>query len=95
MASRSAPAASESVPIDPEIAGQAVRAYLREIGAYSDQAGRRFRVAVRDQSLVVRVSTPLDLSITVGELPRPRSARRDRLPWSSSARKTPEVRGGA
>ena len=56
----------DRVPIDPEIAGQAVRAYLREIGAYSDQPGLRFRVAVRDQSLVVRVSTPLDLSITVG-----------------------------
>lgn len=55
----------DHVPIDPEIARQAVRAYLREIGAYSDQPGLRFRVSVRDLSLVVRVSTPLDLPIRV------------------------------
>ena len=65
----------DRVPIDPEIAGQAVRAYLREIGAYSDQPGLRFRVAVRDQSLVVRVSTPLDLSITVGGITETRGQR--------------------
>lgn len=56
----------DRVPIDPEIAGQAVRAYLRGIDAYADHPGLRFEVSVRDRSVVVRIHAPLDLPITVG-----------------------------
>ena len=54
------------VPIDPEIAAHAVRAHLRRIDAYADHPGLRFEVSVRDRSVVVEMSTPLDLPITVG-----------------------------
>jgi Flp pilus assembly protein TadG len=56
----------ERVPIDRRVAAQAVRAYLNGIDAYADHPGLRFQVTVRDQSVVVRVSSPLDLPITVG-----------------------------
>jgi len=56
----------ERVPIDPEIAAQAVRAHLGRIDAYADHPGLRFEVSVRDQSVVVHVRAPLDLPITVG-----------------------------
>ena len=67
MATRSTPAASKTASRSTlRSFGQAVRAHLREIGGYADQSGRRFRVAVRDQSLAVRVGTPRDLPIAVG-----------------------------
>lgn len=56
----------ERVPIDPGIAAQAVRAFLRRVDAYADHPGLRFEVRVRDRSVVVLVSAPLDLPITVG-----------------------------
>jgi len=56
----------DRVPIDPEIAGQAVHAFLRRIDAYVDHPGLRFEVGVRDRSVVIHVSAPLDLPITVG-----------------------------
>lgn len=56
----------ERVPIAPELAAQAVLAYLRSIDAYADHPGLRFEVRVRDRSVVVSVSAPLDLPITVG-----------------------------
>jgi hypothetical protein len=56
----------DRAPIDPEIAGQAVRDYLRRIDAYADHPGLRFVVSVRDRSVVVSLRARLDLPITVG-----------------------------
>ena len=39
--------------------------YLLGIGAYAEHPGLSFDVAIRDRSVIVRVSTPLDLPITV------------------------------
>ena len=55
----------DRIPIDPQVAGQAVSAYLRRIDAYADHPGLRFQVSVRDRSVVVQISAPLDLPITV------------------------------
>ena len=56
----------DRLPIDPEIAAQAVRDYLRRIDAYADHPGLRFNVSVRESSVVVDLRAPLDLPITVG-----------------------------
>jgi hypothetical protein len=56
----------DRIPIDAEIAGQAVRAYVHGLDAYADHPGLRVHVSVRDRSVVVHVSAPLDLPITVG-----------------------------
>jgi hypothetical protein len=42
-----------------------VRDYLLRIGAYDDHPGLSFDVAIRDRSVVVRVSAPLDLPVRV------------------------------
>ena len=39
--------------------------YLLGIGAYDEHPGLSFDVAIRDRSVIVRVSAPLDLPITV------------------------------
>ena len=56
----------DRIPIDPQIAGQAVGAYLDRSNAYADHPGLRFQVSVRNRSVVVHVSASLDLPITVG-----------------------------
>lgn len=56
----------DRVPIDSRVAAQAVRDYLRAINAYADHPGLRFQVTVRDQSVVVSVSSRLDVPIAVG-----------------------------
>ena len=55
----------DRVAIDPEIASEAVHDYLRGIGAYADHPGLCYNVSVRDRSVVVHVSAPLDLPINV------------------------------
>jgi Putative Flp pilus-assembly TadE/G-like len=55
----------QEVPIDPAIARTVVAAYLRDIGAYDDHPGLSFAVTTRRRHLIVRVSAPLDLPITV------------------------------
>lgn len=57
---------ADRVPIDAEIAAQAVQAFLRRIDAYADHPDLRFVVSVRDRSVIVDVRSPLDLPITVG-----------------------------
>lgn len=42
-----------------------VRDYLTQVGAYQEFPGLRFEVAVRDDRVVVRVSAPVDLPLTV------------------------------
>ena len=42
-----------------------MRDYLLRIGAYADHPGLSFDVTIRDRSVVVRVSAPLDLPVTV------------------------------
>jgi hypothetical protein len=55
----------EAVPIDPAVARATVAAYLRDLGAYADHPGLGFDVTVRDRAVLVRLSAPLDLPITV------------------------------
>jgi hypothetical protein len=56
----------DRVPIDADVARQAVHGYLRDIGAYADHPGLHVEVLVRDRSVVVTVGAPLDLPIAVG-----------------------------
>lgn len=55
----------QEVPIDPAVARAVVAAYLRDIGAYDDHPGLAFAVTTRQRQLVVHLSAPLDLPITV------------------------------
>jgi hypothetical protein len=55
----------EQVPLDRRVARRAVSAYFRGIGAYDDYPGLRFTVGIDDDEVVVRVTAPLDLPITV------------------------------
>ena len=56
----------ERAPLDADAARAAVQDYLLRIRAYDEHPGLSFDVAVRDRSVVVRVSAPLDLPVTVG-----------------------------
>ncbi len=58
----------ERAPLDAAAIQAAVHDYLLRIGAYADHPGLSFDVAIRDRSVVVRVSAPLDLPITVADL---------------------------
>ncbi len=42
-----------------------VRDYLSRVGAHREFPGLRFEVAVRDDQVIVRVSAPVDLPLTV------------------------------
>lgn len=55
----------ERVPIDRGVARATVATYLRDLGAYADHPGLGFDVMVRDRAVLVRLSAPLDLPITV------------------------------
>ena len=50
-------------------AEQAVRSYLREVGAYSDHPGLHASVRVRGDSVVVEVAAPVDLPLTIPGAP--------------------------
>lgn len=58
----------EHVPIDPEVARTAVIAHLQGIDAWADHPGLQVDVSIRDRSVVVAVSAPLDLPFTVGDV---------------------------
>ena len=55
----------ERAPLDAAAARAAVHDYLLGIGAYDEHPGLSFDVAIRDRSVIVRVSAPLDLPVTV------------------------------
>lgn len=55
----------ERVLIDHAVARATVATYLRDLGAYADHPGLGFDVIVRDRAVLVRLSAPLDLPITV------------------------------
>ena len=55
----------ERAPLDAAAARGAVHDYLLGIGAYDEHPGLSFDVAIRDRSVIVRVSAPLDLPVTV------------------------------
>jgi uncharacterized membrane protein len=55
-------------PLDTDRIRGVVGDHLREVGAYAEFPGLSFDVAVRDRSVVVRVSAPLDLPVTVAGL---------------------------
>ncbi len=59
---------NDRVPLDAAAARAAVHDYFARIGAYDDYPGLSFDVAIRDRSVVVRVTAPLDLPITVEDL---------------------------
>jgi putative Flp pilus-assembly TadE/G-like protein len=58
----------ELAPLDAAAARAAVHDYFARIGAYDDYPGLSFDVVIRDRSVVVRVTAPLDLPITVEDL---------------------------
>jgi hypothetical protein len=51
--------------LDPDLARDRVRDYLRRTGAYERFPGLRWDPDVRDNRVVVRVSAPLDLPLNV------------------------------
>lgn len=55
----------ERVPIDPQTARASVDAHLRAVGAHASHPGLSAQVEVVGDRLVVRLSAPLDLPITV------------------------------
>ena len=55
-------------PLDGAAARAAVHDYFARIGAYDDYPGLSFDIAIRDRSVVVRVTAPLELPITVDDL---------------------------
>ncbi|MET1059255.1 MAG: pilus assembly protein TadG-related protein [Nocardioides sp.] len=56
----------ERAPLDADAARVAVHDYLVGIGAFDEHPGLSFDVAVRDRSVIVRVTAPLDLPVAVG-----------------------------
>ena len=58
----------DRAPLDAAAARAAVHDYFARIGAYDDYPGLSFDVVIRDRSVVVRVTAPLDLPITVEDL---------------------------
>ena len=55
----------QRAPLDAAAARAAVRDYLLGIGAYDERPRLSFDVAIRNRSVIVRVSAPLDLPVTV------------------------------
>lgn len=55
----------DRVPIDPQTARVSVHAHLRAVGAHASHPGLSATVDVVGDRLVVRLSAPLDLPITV------------------------------
>ncbi|WP_435769740.1 pilus assembly protein TadG-related protein [Nocardioides sp. SYSU DS0651] len=65
--------AAGDLPISPREAERAVRGYLRMVGAHADHPGLRAVVRVRGDRVVVELSAPVDLPLTVPGAPaRPR-----------------------
>ncbi|MFS3128079.1 pilus assembly protein TadG-related protein [Nocardioides sp. Bht2] len=58
----------DRVPLATGLATDAVHAYLRETGAFTDHPGLRVAVRVRADAVEVSLRAPLDLPITVSGL---------------------------
>lgn len=66
----------QRAPLDTDLIHDAVGAYLAGLGAHTSHPGLRFRVAVRDREVLVRLDAPLDLPITVHGLTEARVGAR-------------------
>ncbi len=56
---------AERAPVDAETARTTVAAYLTDVGAMSDHPGLSARVEVVEGRVIVRLTAPLDLPLTV------------------------------
>lgn len=59
----------QPLELTPAKAGAGVRSYLSSVGAYGTYPGLRYDVSVRGDQVVVRLSAPLDLPLTVPGAP--------------------------